>query len=120
MAEPMDLNVAIQWAGFEKNRYRLSSAYPPHTIVEWYKDNTDTQPTQAQLDAGWADYVAKHGSPSWELLRRERNHKLNKSDWMAAPDRTMTDAQKSYRQTLRDLPANTADPKNPTWPTEPS
>ena len=25
----------------------------------------------------------------------------------------------TYRQTLRDLPANTADPSNPTWPTKP-
>jgi len=31
-----------------------------------------------------------------------------------------TDAQTAYRAALRDLPANTADPSNPTWPEEPS
>ena len=25
----------------------------------------------------------------------------------------------TYRQALRDLPANTSDPANPTWPTKP-
>lgn len=53
-------------------------------------------------------------------LRVRRNNKLAKSDWMANSDVTMTDAWKTYRQALRDLPANTADPKTPTWPTEPS
>ena len=54
------------------------------------------------------------------ILRIKRNKKLAKSDWMANSDVTMTDAWKTYWQALRDLPANTADPKNPTWPTEPS
>ena len=54
------------------------------------------------------------------ILRIKRNKKLAKSDWMANSDVTMTDAWKTYRQALRDLRANTADPKNPTWPTEPS
>ena len=54
------------------------------------------------------------------ILRIKRNKKLAKSDWMANSDVTMTDAWKTYRQALRDLQANTADPKNPTWPTEPS
>ena len=47
-----------------------------------------------------------------------------KSDWMAVSDRTPTDAQKTYRQALRDLPANQTPSdmqlSNITWPTEPS
>jgi len=31
----------------------------------------------------------------------------------------MSDAESAYRQALRDLPANTADPANPVWPTKP-
>jgi len=53
-------------------------------------------------------------------LRQERNAKLAASDWMANSDVTMSDPWKTYRQALRDLPANTADPANPTWPEEPS
>jgi hypothetical protein len=53
-------------------------------------------------------------------LRKERNAKLAASDWMAMSDYTMSDPWKTYRQALRDLPANTADPANPIWPEEPS
>ena len=49
-----------------------------------------------------------------------RNDKLAETDWMANSDVTMSDEWKTYRQALRDLPANTSDPSNPTWPTEPS
>ena len=31
-----------------------------------------------------------------------------------------SDDWKTYRQALRDLPSNTTDPFNPTWPTKPS
>tara|TARA_R100001163_G_scaffold64360_1_gene58387 strand:+ start:1681 stop:1941 length:261 start_codon:yes stop_codon:yes gene_type:complete len=61
-------------------------------------------------------------SNDWYLkvLRKKRNSLLKETDWMANSDVTMTDAWKNYRQALRDLPANTADPKNPTYPTKPS
>jgi len=44
------------------------------------------------------------------LLRQQRNQLLAQSDWMAVSDRTMTQAQIDYRQSLRDLP-ETADPQ---------
>jgi len=53
-------------------------------------------------------------------IREERNNLLEETDWMGNSDVTMTDAWKTYRQQLRDLPANTSDPANPTWPTKPS
>tara|TARA_R100001510_G_scaffold12901_1_gene10086 strand:- start:459 stop:806 length:348 start_codon:yes stop_codon:yes gene_type:complete len=53
-------------------------------------------------------------------LRAIRNAKLQRTDWMANSDVTMSDAWKTYRQALRDLPANTSDPTKPTWPTEPN
>ena len=60
----------------------------------------------------------------WELLRRQRNGLLFMSDYTQLSDAGLTDSKKAewvtYRQTLRDLPANTSDPENPTWPTQPS
>ncbi len=60
----------------------------------------------------------------WQLLRHERNFLLAKSDRYMYWDSPLTDEQKqqwaTYRQALRDLPANTTDPANPTWPTKPS
>ena len=52
-------------------------------------------------------------------IREVRNNLLEETDWMANSDVTMSDAWKTYRQALRDLPANTKDPANPTWPTKP-
>ena len=59
----------------------------------------------------------------WERLRGERNLKLTNSDWSQLPDAPLTTAKKTawatYRQALRDLPENTEDPKNVTWPSQP-
>tara|TARA_Y100001973_G_scaffold105292_1_gene177904 strand:+ start:1569 stop:1823 length:255 start_codon:yes stop_codon:yes gene_type:complete len=56
----------------------------------------------------------------WDSLRSTRNMKLRETDVYGLSDRTMTEEMKTYRQALRDLPANTSDPANPTWPTKPS
>ena len=55
-----------------------------------------------------------------EILRIRRNQLLAETDIYGLSDVTMSDAMKTYRQALRDLPANTADPSNPTYPTKPS
>tara|TARA_Y100000401_G_scaffold69886_1_gene56017 strand:+ start:1240 stop:1596 length:357 start_codon:yes stop_codon:yes gene_type:complete len=78
--------------------------------------DTSASPTkeevQAKVDEMNAAEPLRH-------LRAQRNLKLEETDWWAVADRTMTDAEKAYRQALRDLPANTSDPSNPTFPTKP-
>ena len=63
------------------------------------------------------------------LLRIERDRRIAKTDWRASSDLTLTDAWKTYRQALRDLPAssspkldsfNELDLTSVTWPTKPS
>ena len=54
-----------------------------------------------------------------ENLRAVRNRLLAETDYLALADATLTDEMRTYRQALRDLPANTADPANPIWPTKP-
>ena len=58
------------------------------------------------------------------LLRTERDRRIAMTDWRASSDLTLTDAWKTYRQALRDLPANQTpvdnELSNITWPTEPS
>jgi len=51
-------------------------------------------------------------------IREERNKLLSASDHMALADR-ITDAWKTYRQALRDVPAQSGFP-DVTWPVEPS
>jgi len=52
-------------------------------------------------------------------VRIERNKLLAETDWMANSDVTMTDAWKTYRQALRDLPAADGFP-DVDFPTKPS
>jgi hypothetical protein len=52
-------------------------------------------------------------------VRRQRNQLLTETDYLALSDATLTDDMRSYRQALRDLPANTVDPANPVWPVKP-
>ena len=52
-------------------------------------------------------------------LRQRRNQLLAETDYLALADSTLTDEMRSYRQALRDLPANTVDPANPVWPVKP-
>ena len=61
-------------------------------------------------------------SNDWHLkvLRKKRNSLLKETDFYALSDVTMSDDMKTYRQALRDLPANTSDPSNPTYPTKPN
>jgi len=63
-------------------------------------------------------------------LRKQRDAKLAETDWTANSDVTMADNMKTYRQALRDLPANAdgkdaalnADGtlKNVKWPQKPA
>jgi len=55
------------------------------------------------------------------LLRARRNELLLESDYKILSDSTTTKLEewKTYRQALRDLPANTSDPLDVTWPTPP-
>ncbi len=43
---------------------------------------------------------------TWSTLRDERDRELDRTDWRAVKDRTMTQAWKDYRAFLRDLPQN--------------
>jgi len=75
-----------------------------------------TKPDEDTFTSKYNELNANHG---FIALRDERNRLLAESDYLALSDVTMSDEMKTYRQALRDLPANTSDPANPTWPTKP-
>lgn len=117
----MDINLAIDHLGLNANSYKLTQSVPPHSIVEWY--GPDPQPTEAELEAAWQEHLAEQAQleaeQPWVDLRAERNRLLAETDYLALADVTLTDEMRTYRQALRDLPANTVDPTNPAWPTKP-
>ena len=100
-----------------ENTFCYSSDMDPK-FSEWDTSKFGNPPTQDEIDAE----VIRLNTEVYpiEYLRHVRNNLLQETDWMANSDVTMSDAWKNYRQELRDLPANTSDPSNPTWPTKPS
>jgi len=78
-----------------------------------------TAKEQEEMDARQKAFEDGAEDRAWFALRAKRDKLLAETDWMANSDVTMSDAQKSYRQELRDLPANTADPESPNWPNKP-
>ena len=89
--------------------------------------NVKVDLTEAEIDElvkrdeAWA---ADAAARAWVRLRNQRDVKLAASDWMSFSDSpTMSDAWKTYRQELRDLPSKYDDTTvqgTITWPTEPS
>ena len=94
---------------------------PDHTVIHDGNRSIPTDPMNSDyaeiLASGVTidDYVAPE--KTWPEIRAERDVLLRDSDWMAMADRTMTDAQASYRQALRDIPQAHADPAAVAWPT---
>ena len=64
----------------------------------------------------WVD-----GQPAREMtaIRNHRNNLLTETDWMGFSDVIISDAWKTYRQELRDIPASNTIYENVTWPTKP-
>ena len=83
-------------------------------------DHADPQPTSSEISAELARLEAEQ---PWNELRAERNRRIAETDWEIVRHKELGTnvpaALKTYRQELRDLPANTSDPANPVWPTKP-
>lgn len=52
-------------------------------------------------------------------VRDHRNSMIERSDYMALSDVTMSDEWTTYRQALRDVPQQEGFPANVTWPDQP-
>ena len=78
--------------------------------------------TQAEVDeiaVEEAAWLADKGKRAARKVRLQRNRLLADTDWMAVQDRTMSQAEKDYRQALRDIPQQAGFPENVVWPTRP-
>jgi len=96
----------------ELNGPYLEGAFDPdtHTVV----DGVAVQKPDSVLE----EQEIKKATSKMILLRDGR---LKDSDWTQVPDAPVDAAAWAvYRQQLRDLPANTPDPRNVEWPEPPS
>ena len=94
----------IEWRG---EAPEPSENYRVQDDVVVRKDDTEITERDTDRSFGW--------------LRNKRDERLATSDWRDLPSYpgTNQEAWRSYRQALRDLPANTVDPNNIIWPSEP-
>ena len=116
------------------NVYTALASLKP--IQKWTWDGTDysglvwsdsgTAPTESEINA---ELTRLTNAEPMRLLRIERDKLLAASDWRASSDLTLSTAWKTYRQSLRDLPASASpkldangnlDMSSVTFPTEPS
>ena len=103
----------------------MGSGYSGLTWLE-----STTKPTEEEINT---ELTRLNNAEPMRLLRIERDKRLAACDWVSAKATdtgvAVSDAWKTYRQALRDLPAS-ASPKldseyeldltSVTWPTEPS
>ena len=91
--------------GADNNGAAIESSDPAHFGTTW--------------DKVLAKKNALVAAEPMRLLREERNRRLAETDWWAMSDRTMTSAQTTYRQALRDITDSATSLDDVTWPTKP-
>jgi hypothetical protein len=65
-------------------------------------------------------YPNANNDQKWEQIKLWRNFALAESDWTQLPDAPVDkEAWATYRQALRDLPAQGGDAKNAVFPVKP-
>ena len=69
-------------------------------------------------DAEEAAWAAGANARTAAQVRKERDEKLAACDWRASSDVTLSTEWRTYRQALRDVPAQL--PGAITWPSEPT
>ena len=83
--------------------------------LKWNATKKELEPDDSSLEAAEL-------AEEWRIIRAERDRLLAETDWMANSDVTMSAANKTYRQKLRDLPSDQSSKKtfaDITWPTKP-
>ena len=103
------------------NHFAIRRAYPNVVTIDdgtgaFDADGNQITLDQSLVDAAAAELVIEN---AWSDLRAKRTKLLAETDYLALSDATLSAGMQTYRQALRDLPANTSDPANPTWPVKP-
>ena len=88
----------------ETNEVNTDEVGQPLYGNEWEVAYTVTNKPQADAEAA---------------VRNRRDTLLAETDWMALSDITMSSDVTTYRQALRDIPAQAGFPFSVTWPTKP-
>lgn len=91
-------------------------AYTERDMFADYTDEDGTVHTKAEQEAA---YTANKNAEAAASVRAERDKLLAETDWMGMSDVTMPTEWATYRQALRDVPAQAGFPHNVAWPVKP-
>ena len=98
--------VDVLCTNYSGKSWKLTSP-DDYSALEWY--DASEKPTEEKLRS---EISTLENAEPMRRLRIQRDALLKETDWMASSDYTISDAWKTYRQALRDLPANN---KNASW-----
>ncbi len=113
------------WYKLDENNVVVQTIFSPNTLDASLLDGF------VQADDSIGDVAGKLYDPATNTfsdapeandefsVREKRNALLAETDWWAGSDHTMTQAQRDYRQALRDVPNQQDFPTNVSWPTKP-
>ena len=116
---PTDVH-AVEWDTSTNKGHVEKTDYSVEEITDLGIYQQTLTAFDTKFDDGPGNTTEPTDAQKLDDLRSTRTGLLSETDWMAGSDVTMSDAWKTYRQALRDLPANTSDWSNVTYPTEPS
>jgi len=91
---------------------------PRHSVVNGVKVDLTAEEEIAR-DAEEKEWTDEAPAREMYYIRRHRNDLLVSTDWTANSDVTMSDAMKTYRQMLRDIPASNTVYEDVDWGTKP-
>jgi len=126
----LDNSADLKKAGF---CYHLNTPKPIYEFGNYVKkwiNNGDKLISENTYDFDWIEYdetndlsaeeLQNRKNRAWFELRDLRNWILKNTDWWELTSQApMSEARAAYRQALRDLPANTINPFNVSWPVNP-
>lgn len=104
------LNILTPKAGFSVYEDNINK-------IEWFSEDIERPSNDAILSKVSELKLAE----PVRILRLQRDRLLAESDWRDLPSYPGSNQEswRTYRQALRDLPSDTEDTSNPTWPTAP-
>lgn len=107
-----------QRQGVEQVNGKWYTRYVLGPVFTDYTDDEGVLHTAAEQEAA---YTAQKDEEQAKAVRTDRNRRLADSDWTQGKDiaEAISTAWASYRQALRDVPAQTGFPWEVQWPAQP-
>tara|TARA_R110000803_G_scaffold37814_1_gene81653 strand:- start:36 stop:314 length:279 start_codon:yes stop_codon:yes gene_type:complete len=92
-------------------------------MTRYHATSNGNVPFTSQEEAEWdtmgTEWAAGADNRAAIEVRNTRDRLLAATDFYALPDVTMSDAMETYRQALRNVPAQSGFPNTITWPEAP-